>query len=364
MLNEKERRGWVEAMKELKAQYYVGSQAAFNYLKAMRWYEQVREEILQANPVLEQKFDLSVKRVAWLVLAMGDVLQLVLELVAARASSPGSFSLASDHEIVTPGLPSRWREIPEPDPSCHQWEINWPGCLGELLSDLVPGVSVVSHLRKWLEERFQDSELQLTHVVTGQSVSYAQFCGEANLRQGDEGHMWLEADNYLEEGESEILNAAEISLLRQAEAANDVVAAHSLLQRIAIDELRGNWENLKQWLNDAWENGYEEIEYFLYDMQLYHRAENEYTLGLTETERRILLNFVHDFCVHGCKRGSPQSLVDEMTEHLRLSLRRSAERLKVPEYVSDNEPQIFRHREYLCRAIHQNKKWLIDFLSH
>lgn len=61
MLNQDERGGWLEAIKELKAQYYIGSQPAFQYLKAVRWLEQVRLEIIEKNPSLRHKHDLTIR---------------------------------------------------------------------------------------------------------------------------------------------------------------------------------------------------------------------------------------------------------------------------------------------------------------
>lgn len=377
MLDASERHGWVEAIKELKSQYYVGSQDAFRYLKAMRWYEKVREEILNANPVLAQKFDLSVQMVAWLVFAIRDQLAPILDFAATKVSSPRSLSLTSVHQVNAPvALHPLEENVTE-----HIWTINFSDWIGRFLAHLphlADRIDTSNRLHRRLKRQFYSGVLHPIYVSTGEAVSYQRFCEDVIFRKGDKDIFWYMVEDYLssKDAHTKLLKGdRRILRLRSAFLKRNLVTAHHIMQREEINDKK-NVESVQLFVEHIMpgssaalrSDGY----LYLYGFDdLYRRAEREYTLGLIEVERRILLSYVYQYQGEDGRIDSPLTFVNMLFNRCRLDinsgqhtvddLRRYGGHYRSRLISSEHHLQKNR---YLLRALHQNKKWLIEFLSH
>lgn len=382
MFDAAERRGWVEAMKELKSQYYVGSQDAFRYLKAMRWYEQVRQDILRANPSLAQKFDLSVKMVAWWVRAICRVLQHVLDCEVIKVSIHAKVALERGNHVITPFEESEIVEQLRLSGDYNMWTLDFPACLVAFMTDSLSAEidnGLLIALAKWLRKNFRNGRFCPIFTESSQPVSFSQFRSDKKFRNNDEHDFWIAAHEMLDDAiecENHIFTPADHLLLSRAEDANDIRPAYSLLQKLLMRDKRGQFQHFKYQLLSDFKSSSCAADRFLYSSRLYLRAEHEYTLGSIEVERRIALNDIHSFDLKGMF-PTPTDLVEAILNQRLSTIHTIRNRLRfysdiirtdgVHELLStqvSNDERTLKHFQYLYRALHQNKKWLIDFLSH
>lgn len=108
----------------------------------------------------------------------------------------------------------------------------------------------------------------------------------------------------------------------------------------------------------------------MHSSELYERAEREYTLGYTEIERRILLNHVHNKADRLPQGDKPTTTyVNALISHQRSQVReynnrlRELQSLEAPSTLTEDVTRSLKKSHYTLRALHQNKTWLINFLS-
>ncbi len=110
------------------------------------------------------------------------------------------------------------------------------------------------------------------------------------------------------------------------------------------------------------------IDDWIYDRDLYKRSEHEYALGRFEVERRIAINLAHSF------RGSlpatePADFVGDVIDDLQRQMHKANENLHRYrksnfEPIIRNAEQVLKRNRYFYLAVMQNRRWLVNFLSH
>ncbi len=384
MISNDEKRGWLEAIKELKTQYYIGSQSAFRYLKEARQYEKIRQEVIQKNPGLLNKHDLSVQKIACLTETLGGLIGCKLTLLSTQMSTPQSFSLRTLHSVITPSasrkdddesnIPDWLKYFPW---TTYTWSANIADFLSHFLEVLPPWYNDERRIRSLLESilpAFLVGGLKLYSAETGEQVSYERFRRDTTYRKGEPEYMWDNIRFMLDKNQSDSdwegylldMDVDERITLELALMTNDVSSAHPIWQSLEIRQIRSEIEVLIQ--NWASYTGMP-AEDWLYDPDLYKRAEREYTLGYTEIERRIALNLVrsHDDWLKECE--STGVFLDRVVNHQRERIKQTAKRLdsvrllNAPQPIIDNFSADLQSKRYTFTALHQNRKWLIDFLS-
>lgn len=366
-LSHDERRHWLEAIKELKGQYYVGSQEAYYHLKSVRWLEQVREQITELNPGLARQHNLTVKNVTYLVELMRTLFESVLRLTAAELSSPERMSLDTTHDVLIP-VPIHPFDLSKSLPWAMRWHVNYVEWLGSFLSTLPEQATasvIVNRMVQWLLTGFCYNRLQPVFEPTGQAVSFSQYAGELKFRQPllkdlmDEAILMLQTRSV--KGKTRIMLQ---SLIDQ----KNLAGIHRLLQRKFTREERKNIERIFNSHTRELSCESSSPDVWLYDYNLYDRAESEYTLGYMDVERRILINHIHSYEVK-IENEQVSAFVDYLVadamNRIQMYKKRSAnlESLNAPAVILDHDLRSLRKARYLYRALHQNRKWLIEFLS-
>lgn len=377
MLNEQERRGWLEAMKELKAQYYIGSQSAFRCLKEMRWYEQLRKDILQKNPYLKKRHDLPAIQLSCLVCSVVEVLESRLRMISVERSTPLNWLLLKWHRVLHPAhAVSFKREIL---PGGNVWTVDYSELLADFLQELRPYSSAKRTIHSFfssIERRFRLGKFPLRSEPSGELVFYENICHNEKLRC-EEGAEKLHPEDLVEklkksvQGFSFRLENDERDALTKACAAGDYSLVHAFWKRELLKVVGPAFRALsRDRLAARLERKSGDYERFLYDDDLYDRAESEYTLGYIETERRIVLIAVYEHPRGPKPEENPSDFVEEVIERCRDYVRQSKGVLddaiaddESPDYLKFLTHKLKKQR-YTYVALQQNRKWLIDFLSH
>lgn len=345
-------------IRELKSQYHIGSFRAFKCLKARRWIEEVLLEIRTRHRQIFEKHNLTLGQVCWLVLTAQIVLSRMLQGVSARISTPTCCSLGSDHEVAPLDLhPYRGASVGE---QTRIWSVKFPEVLSGFLNIVHPGISdeeVRLMLFSFLSQAFQNGRLAVQYVQTGEEVTYREFCRNLKYRGGSEENAWIWSDTLINCNlGDELITDEQRNMLRQALRRRDLPSAHPILQAAEIRRLAdlfivgaGEWSE-NSLAADDW----------LYDENLYERAEREYTLGYTTIERQILLNEIRKWEseAYTCP---PDVFVSMLTAHLRSDI--TERERKIRTLRSSNElfhyKRKLRKKRYLFTALQQNRPWLI-----
>ncbi len=366
----------LEAIKELKAQYYVGSQAAFNYLKEMRWYEQLREEILRLHPTLKEHYDLTVRKTAWFAHALKSFLKYELELASLKASSPDNDLLDTEHLVIFPTDKKEEKTLLGFNYHEYVWSVNYAEQIGhflqEMLSDQQEQVWEEEHveaLSAWVHNNFLSGNIQPILDATGEPVSYHTLVSDDRFRSNiSADDNWDSVSALIDLGFKNLYTDQECDDLRQAQQNRDCQTAHLILQSIKIRyHIDCNHPLKIQSLQNEWRAEVTQADYWLFDSELYERSEREYTLGLREIERRIALNEIHN---QTADIDSPRDAIDMLIADSKQFLQRSMGRLRehqenrVPRFIIERTAYLVAKYRYLYLALHQNRKWLIEFLSH
>lgn len=376
MSNHQEQLGWLAAIRELKAEFYIGSYPAFKYLKTVNWLEQVRQQIIENNPGLQQKHDLTIHRIAQLIDMTRMFLANVLERSSVAVSTPEHCSLGSSHTIDAPVSFSRHDcHDYDVDEDGYVWSIDFTHFLIGFHTVLPPEMSnkmLVKRLYQWTAHSWCRNALQLRLVKTGEQVSYSQFCVNADYRASDLNGLWGSVGWYLDFGHDTSENPLtdnELAVLRQGFRRKDIATVHPVLQHILMRELkdgaRMNMSNAKFILN----NDTHPEEDWLYESRLYERAEREYTLGYMEIERRIVLNVIRNLYQKPEDYESVDAFVNNLIDYWRnyvqecRRLMAELTKLEAPGCVIDNQARMLQERRYIYVALQQNRRWLREFLS-
>jgi len=397
MKDKQQLRATLAALKDLKSEYYIGSKAAFSYLKAVRWYEHIRREIISKDPQDHLRQKLTVQHIDWLINAIRSLTKMTLQCISIQTSTPENWSCLCDHEVQ---LPAELAYVDLPygitkygnnyGNFSYHWSIDYLSVLDQFLCLAVK-------LNNFSLENFDTAETALsiffvslsesknghkclTFLSTQETISFSEFAEKAQYRTMD-SNEWLGAANaHLASGtipeelsirsELDQSEIDTISLLRKAYEEEDSIAAHDILSRMRLEDIeietdyyRGERERrhiVKSCLSESCLYG---------QAAIFKRAENEYTLGHREIERRVILNTVHNHYLHPNQFASLEEFIDELINHYRTMLQKS-ERLtddllsKGEGFVAAMQQKASRHLRYVMLSIIQNRKWLIKFLSN
>lgn len=353
-----------------RSQYYIGSQAAHNYLKAIRWYEGILDEIVRWNPELRQKHNLSLKKINRLISSVKHKVEDLMTLNSVMASSPEDLSLASLHEIIT-GRETKKRVQED---GLHLWKLNYARVISNYLAETPRGSDQLDAsplLMVWLMDRFVAGNLRLLHVATGKCVTAREVFNDATLRRGTAEEFWVLVREIID-GEAEdkkpTLTDVELNQLRDAYAESNLAVAHRIVkQRQAnfYDLGKGRWHLEDIIVYDA-TDGSEPGSHWLYDDMLYERADREYILGHRDIERRIVLNAIKGSW--WTNWSSLQSGLDELTKQHKKRMHEARAKLEnlLADTSEDRRSHLIRKMQkerYLYLALVKNRPWLIEFLS-
>lgn len=368
MLTPQEKQGWLEALKELKAEYYIGSLRAYKFIKANNLLEKVQQQ----NPAF------SISKISRLAKIAGLMIQDILEIHSIAVSTPQHPSLSAIHLVALPYHFPPWQQLETQaeEMGINIWKVDITTLLNKFLSRITPAVNnwFILHLMATkIAQALHKETLVLEHSATGEKVTLARVRTEPRFRTWDEQFMLALAQDVFETGSDQqghTLAAEDMAELGMALEKTDMVALHPVLHRLmlrqAISRRHAAFESHLQFLS----TNRNPTEDWLYDERLYERAENEYVLGYREIKRRILLNTVHRHQSSGLftsKKGA--EIVNELMEISQGNVRRYAARRHrlmaggAPEVLIHAEEKLLRPHQYELIALHQNKNWLIDFLS-
>lgn len=379
MSNQNQLRGMLEAMKELKSEYYVGSQKAFTYLQEMRWYETILREVNESIPTVAQKFNLTVKKVAWLVPAIREILQYYWNMAALHASSPKAYSLSGHHKFANP---CEYRSmhssiVSNDDAGTYSWFVDYNNELQKILKIMfawsktnTSGVTI-PNLSLLIRVLLEDGHICPVFTKTGELVCYNRFVQNGQFRETQFDEFWITIEVWceLDKGSDQNIHLEERELLRQAMQSLDFDSAHSVLKDIEIRQHREIGSLNARQLQCMLEADLIDAEEWLYDRKLYDRADCEKTLGRYEVERRIALNLVHSFQANNGIFESPKALVVSLAQYLKDALQKSVASVRylrdldAPSSICKNSEALEKRHRYNYLAVHQNQNWLIDFLS-
>ncbi len=189
----------LEAMKELKSEYFIGSFNAFYYLKAWDELEEMRKMLLRQHPAMRDV--LTTKRLAWLLEAMRWMLQGKLNILGCRISTPDDWSCMCNH-FVAPLMACmhpnnlEWGKSRSSIFKNHydwQFDISHVSDFLGFLEDPFAwqDVSVIARaLDGYLDETLESGHLLLESLNTGRHVTKAEFCEDPSTRLNPDGCEW------------------------------------------------------------------------------------------------------------------------------------------------------------------------------
>ncbi len=364
-MNPQERNALLQEMKELKSEFSIGSLNAFKYLKATRWLEDLLRQIHARNPALTERHNLTIPVVAWFVLTTKSLLGRLLQITSARVSTPENCSIGSEHVFAPLDL------HPYGDvgiqPHTRVWLIDYATLITFFLTCVPRGLGAEATQRLlfgFLSYLFESNWIPIRSARTEEYVRYSEFCKKSEYKGGGTRNAWVWAD-YLATLDEELITDEERVILEKALDRQDLPVAHPILQRAEIKHI----------LETPF-SGMDEgpccspvTEDWLYDTNLYDRAEREYTLGHVHIQRGIVLSEVHKWTNGNNEFPSPGEFVDQLIANQFEKIRRSADRMSqframnAPPHQAKEEERILRKRRYLYTALRQNRPWLVQFLS-
>ncbi len=310
--------GKLEAVKMLKEEYGIGSQDAWNYLKAENYLSDLRKKYAEGT-------DLSVR-------ALGNFLERAAASLLHFADSQSQFNgnLVSQygvkHYYETEFVEDQYSK------KLHINDEKLVALFGAHYRNMEPFTAFI----RTLGEAIQHPEV----IKDGQGRSLSDLI-PSKIRQPEDEE---DAEN-LKEARSYVQflinpSPARFEKLDDYSAGildfnPDVEAPHTLL--------------------------------FLYgynDNDFYERAVNEHTLNTFETQRRIALSYLARF-------DSPnEKKVPEAIDQLRESICKNAERQQkyadtsAPQFIAELWKKNMAKSKYVLRAIISNRSWLEKVLSH
>jgi hypothetical protein len=366
-----ETRRRLEALKEKKAQYGVGSQDAFKFLKAMRAHEEFIDRLCQGASFPRP----ALKAISLFLETATPLIRDVLRLICIRRSNTENLSLTSHPEINTSFFTGQFVRAYEPPygEACNEtyWALNFLMLVRNYLNIA------------WMEEKtdalydmvFLHSFLNKTNEAlpflvlerTGERVTLADFAREDRFHQGNEKDFWeLEVECMLDcevcdEDEDVLLNS-----IRKGFETRNLQACHRFSRAFQLgrEQYRLSQALLRKLKDNAMP---EEYEFLLAGGEIFGRAEREYTLHTYETERRIALCVAYRFLEH-LSEGA-EVLVKTATDQILESrkgvvdtLNHLAE-LNAPNVIMESQRKLYRQRCYEYLALRKNKRWLVEFFS-
>ncbi len=366
----------LEAMKELKSEYLVGSKAAYEYIRTMEWYESVLDQLNDCTPSLVKKFDLSKGMVAWLLNCLKSSIAHHWKRGVLEVSTPQQPSMAYNNSFVFLINESPLVRHPSSlDKEWHEWTSDYENHLQLFLRDRLAtddtdiGKGTVEELLNWVEERLHQGAIRLQDVRTGEVVSFQGMQAHCRYRNttttelGVHAKALLQYDTYREE-----LYPQEVDDLTQALSSHNLEMIHEIVRQVRLRDY--NKEQFIEDHMDKSESGLLLTEMWLYDHRLYERARHEQTLGTYEVERRIALNAIHTVkaLYSADYPNDPKEQVEFVLEYHIFKIQEETDSIRDPEACSliseESRRAYIEQLRYGYRSVHQNKRWLIKFLAH
>jgi len=345
----------LEALKELKAEYLIGSQDAFLYLKAMERYEKIldalaKDPAIQIRPTLKETSRLC-----------ADILRAAnfwLEMVCITFSTPENLSVAAQIFIPELYLNDKFDE----DIFTHIFSLDVlmvAKCLLRSVSEIPTRQQV------WDFFTLHGETLDCFTVESDQRVSWQDISLEANLRSCSPKRFWSQSmahayvfkDKYSEDY---------IATIKRSIEAKDCETCHQFLQSLRLtltkEDVEG-WVINLEGFNLKARPSEEEFEYLLQYGDIIERAEREFTLGNFEVERKVAIAYMYEF-IGDENLASASEMVDDA---LRCALKMRTERQKrievfrsqnAPSVILDNAETSLRKARYLYLSLYQNRRWL------
>lgn len=372
-------RAKLEAVKSLKGEYYIGSRSAYKYLKAMRWFEELRASVLEEHPNNTALRTITLRELVALCSDVRSWVQFSLMYRSAQISTTQTWSVLSKHYVLFPvAMPDD--HLMDSETGSHRWQIDWRRALRSLAVILeidqgegeewksAQGVSLTGTVIPQLFRFLYDAPM-LCYCETGEEVTLSDVGDHPEFFTFNEG-SW--EDSLCGFGSESTFEEDERQLFAKAER-GDADAAHRFLQlyhgRTAVGVLQ---DIIKPWIDgDDPRIGRDEILEWLYDKTLMQRMAREQVLGRIEVERRIALNVLKEY--DSGREGDPEKFIDSHVDKLREMLRElTMKRTKeMSDPVSGAHSILVRYLtgeinscRYKMLSLRHNRSWLIEFLSH
>lgn len=191
MISPQEQRGWLEAIKELKAEWYIGSLPAFKYLKEALRFEAAQQAILKLNPGLREKHNFTLRENARVLSMVGAFLGLVLDKLSAEISTPENLSLSHHVVLIWPD------QVPAIEPQysleLRYWLIDPVPLLVaflEILPSRADGIQIINNLYTWMDRAFRAGKIKLLLAETREPVSFSEFTQSMQYRGSSQDFFW------------------------------------------------------------------------------------------------------------------------------------------------------------------------------
>ena len=372
-------RGMLEAIKELKAQYYVGSVNAYAYLRAVRWLDEVREGIVAVDSNVLKTHDLSDQMLDSLTGMTKKFLSVLLSLIPVEISTPECCTLLVFNDVSFDGsefMPSEHRSV-DYSGMVFSWTLPTRD-----LSDFLAKVLRTGFLNQFpqkfprylcahLSQAFRSGALSV-RSSTGERFFYSDYCEYIKRVGSNEPDYFVNgvfADLDADKDVPFMTDSQRIAFRRFVDDC-DLVAAHPFLQEFYIQSFKEMEAGFVEGFLASSEIRGFSPEDALYDPCLYERAMHEYTLGHTDVERRILLNALRDVMSQGLAcDGSIEERLDDFYEYYKnrvsksFGLLQKALSMNAPSGIIWKQRDILQRVRYILVAILQNRPWLKAFLA-
>lgn len=366
----------LEAIKELKAEYFIGSLNAYYYLKARNYLEQLRAKIIERTPALGD--GLTTRQVEWVCIALPWLLSRKLCVIACTVSTPTNWSCLGNHVVCmgpkyqNPDAFS-WRNVVKREKSWAEHDDTWE--LGEehvsnffeFLARMPEQTLGAEALDAYLTWALHAETLHLAWIRSSETFTIADFIQYCRTRNDITKSAVGSAATVMVSDSDSLTEAQRTSLQAALESGNFSskhhriileweIAYHMDLIELASPKPPGAEDTL-------------ELDEWLYDKQLYERALGDFTLGRRDIERQLAINAAHRYQGH-VESSDATEFVSTLLQYLRDSLQRMQQQAKTlrdldaPQAINQGAQKSCDERRYVYLAVLQNRNWLIDFLSH
>ncbi|MBI2451805.1 hypothetical protein HYV50_01865 [Candidatus Pacearchaeota archaeon] len=344
--------GKLEAIKELKAEYGIGSREAWNYLKVRQEYTQLADKIAQELKKEGLSYRPSYREISNLCGRAEEHLRLTLE-------------------DISEALAIKEKRFPRDQIVVPYAKILQRGTLAYLENQNFPDMDIVVNRWKFDYEKFiKNFYRKLRETEDKKKAFNIAFRGIIN---GNDSYIEDESGKRLTL--NEILENERLLLTNEPKFIEDMEDAKIILERASslLTWLAGessDFSGVPFRVDDFQEQTIEELE-FLYgcysaEKNLYNRALREKSLGNIWIERRIALNKV---ITEADRKESPKEMIDDVLVNERKKLARTSRRLRgyismeAPSVLIENGKELKAKRQYFIQAIISNRKWLEKVLS-
>jgi len=349
-----------EAMKRVKEDYLIGSQQAYLYNEALVDYERLQKS-LDIRPLP------SIREVGCISVKIQDLLCSYLRLRAISLSSAYDLGLVSEHEVLPwtrGGRRDYWNDnkIPGSFSNLYNWEVDYPKLINRYFSYPVElGDQRIRIMLESLQES-RDCFLCLVKPKGDRAISLLDFEEDSQWRRGSKKEFKAEIEYYQDQEDApDEIHAIDINSLWED---NEIlVSAHNFIQAIKMENAVFDFE-VRERENSLFLG--EELNLWnWYDW--YKRAENEYTLGTIDTERRIVVGYIYSLQSFTGLKGRKLVLeaLKKAEEKLKERVAKKARlfSLWAPHSILEAAIRMEKEARYLWLSLKKNQRWLTAFFE-